>query len=197
MDNIGGLQSRSSNYRTTPLTAEKLYQNDSRRSLPLNSFTQGHVHCLLEHHHYNTSRKPASTASSTTLRRQGSILSSNGHGKDPSINTTTMTLSSGRESAEEEEEEEGVKVPAQPLRRRPGGDLRNNENVHDLETTLHHDSLDSDMTGGSLVIMSNAQVAPKQQGTGPKPISMIKHSFISTSSAVLRSSRCGLLRNSR
>lgn len=164
---IPGLhQSQTSSYRSTPLTAEKLHENDSRRSLPLTAIAQ-EIALPARTSSLAYSRQHASTASSATLRRHGSTLSSNGHGIDPSINATTMTMSSGPESADEDDT---VKGPPPLLRRRPGGDLRNNENVHDLETTIHHDSLDSSMTGGSLLIMGNAQ---KPQATGPKPISMI------------------------
>lgn len=164
---IPGLhQSQSSSYRSTALTAEKLYENDSRRSLPITALAQD-VALPARTSSLAYSRKHASTASSTTLRRYGSLMSSNGHGKDPSINATTMTMSSGAESAGDDDSAKG---PPPLLRRRPGGDLRKNENVHDLETIVHHDSLDSDMTGGSLVIMSNAE---KPKANGPKPISMI------------------------
>jgi RasGEF domain/RasGEF N-terminal motif len=165
---LASQHSQSSSYLSTSLTAEKLSQNDLRRSLPLTAISQDiSLPARTSSLHYN--RQHASTASSTTLRRHGSIMSSNGQGKDPSINATTMTLSSGRESADEE----NAKGPPPMLRRRPGGDLRNNESVHDLETSLHHDSLDSDMTGGSLVIMGNSQTTANRQPTGPKPISMI------------------------
>lgn len=162
-------KSHSSSYLSTELAAGHLYESDSRRSLPLTALTQD-ISLPARTSSLQYSRQHASTASSTTLRRHGSIMSSNGHGKDPSINATTMTISSGRESAEEDDNAKG---PPPMLRRRPGGDLRNNENVHDLETTIHHDSLDSDMTGGSLVIMGNAQNPIKQQATEAKPISMI------------------------
>ena len=164
--NDGIHQSQSSSYRSTPLTAEKLYENESGISLPLTTLAQ-ETSYPVELSSLQYGRQQASTASSTTLRRHGSLVSSNAHGKDPSINATTMTMSSGPESAKDDDSARG---PLPMLRRRPGGDLRNNENVHDLETAIHHDSLDSDMTGRSLVIMGNAQ---KEHPTGPKPISMI------------------------
>ena len=162
-------QNHASSYHSMPLTAEKIYQSDSRRSLPLQGLAQ-YVSLPARTSSLHYSRQATSTASSTTLRRQPSIMSSDGRGQDPSINATTMTMSSGNESAEDDDKPEG---PPPMLRRRPGGDLRNNENVHDLETVVHHDSLDSDMTGGSLVIMSNSQNTTTQQARGPKPISMI------------------------
>ncbi|KAK4941254.1 Guanine nucleotide exchange factor lte1 [Elasticomyces elasticus] len=71
------------------------------------------------------------------------------------------------------------KIPAQTLRRRPGGDLRRVENAQDLDHTLRHASLDtaSVLSGSphdSLLIM-RAQ-ARRHSESGPparKPISMI------------------------
>lgn len=70
------------------------------------------------------------------------------------------------------------KAPAHGLRRRPGGDLRKNQNVHDLETTMHHQSLDSMLdsssTGGSLLIMGRPMTATSAKSKKQsKKVSMI------------------------
>jgi len=41
------------------------------------------------------------------------------------------------------------KAPSHALRRRPGGDLKKNQNVHELESTAHHRSLDSMLESSS------------------------------------------------
>ncbi|KAJ9664005.1 Guanine nucleotide exchange factor lte1 [Neophaeococcomyces mojaviensis] len=71
------------------------------------------------------------------------------------------------------------KAPIHGLRRRPGGDLKKNQNVHDLESTLHHQSLDSMLDSsshaGSLLIMGKPMTAdnsPKHQKKSQK-VSMI------------------------
>ncbi|KAK5072069.1 Guanine nucleotide exchange factor lte1 [Lithohypha guttulata] len=55
------------------------------------------------------------------------------------------------------------RAPAHGLRRRPGGDLRKNQNVQDLEPAMHHQSLDSMLdsssAGGSLLIMGRPKTA--------------------------------------
>lgn len=70
------------------------------------------------------------------------------------------------------------KAPAHGLRRRPGGDLRKNQNVQDLETVLHHQSLDSMLdsssTAGSLLIMGRPKTpASTQAKKTSKKVSMI------------------------
>ena len=73
------------------------------------------------------------------------------------------------------------KAPLHGLRRRPGGDLKKNQNVQDMEITLHHQSLDSMLasssTAGSLLIMGRPMTAstnspPTARGPPPK-VSMI------------------------
>lgn len=71
------------------------------------------------------------------------------------------------------------KPPAHGLRRRPGGDLRKNENVHDLETSNHHESMDSMLHsssyGGSLILTGKSPPAKSSpaQHKNPQQVSMI------------------------
>lgn len=71
------------------------------------------------------------------------------------------------------------KAPAHGLRRRPGGDLRNNQNVQDLEPDPHHDSMDSMIQSSSqpesMLIMSKPVTAegPENQVKKSKRVSMI------------------------
>lgn len=71
------------------------------------------------------------------------------------------------------------KAPAHGLRRRPGGDLNKFSNVHDMETAMQHNSvdsiLDSSSAAGSLLIMGRPTTAasPKSISKPPKKVSMI------------------------
>ena len=72
-------------------------------------------------------------------------------------------------------------LPAHVLRRRPGGDLRKIQNVHDLDTGSRRQSTlsassESDSAGGSLVIMANRpkdSSAPMRPNSGKGPVSLI------------------------
>lgn len=74
-------------------------------------------------------------------------------------------------SAQDHGAKDGAHAPAHTLRRRPGGDLRKVQNIHDLDTGSRHQSnasasSDSDSTGGSLVIMANR---PKDGNVDVRP----------------------------
>lgn len=73
------------------------------------------------------------------------------------------------------------KAPAHGLRRRPGGDLKRNENVHEMETHMHHESLDSMLRssslGGSLIMNHKPSTA---QGSPVTPKNTQKVSMIDT-----------------
>jgi hypothetical protein len=113
-------------------------------------------------------RKHQSTATATTaIRRPASYdngmvrhETGDGHGE------ISTNLSDHQHDADEE-----THLPAHILRRRPGGDLRKVQNVHDLDTGSRHQShesasSDSDSIGGSLVIMANR---PKGADTVVRP----------------------------
>lgn len=71
------------------------------------------------------------------------------------------------------------KAPAHGLRRRPGGDLKKVQNVHDMEIVMQHKSLDSMLesssNGGSLLIMGRPTTAtsPQSARKPAKKVSMI------------------------
>ncbi|KAL9110107.1 MAG: hypothetical protein Q9227_005301 [Pyrenula ochraceoflavens] len=70
--------------------------------------------------------------------------------------------------------DETEKTPNRLLRRRPGGDLRKHQNVHDLEPNVNRESVASvttatDSLGGSVLVMAN-KIAPPP----PQPVSLIK-----------------------
>lgn len=75
------------------------------------------------------------------------------------------------------------KAPAHGLRRRPGGDLRNNEKVQELESNPHHESLDSMLRSSSLgdsVLIagqsSTANSSPARRRKTPKVSMIATHS---------------------
>ena len=82
---------------------------------------------------------------------------------------------------EEDKSESEMKLPTQVLRRRPGGDLRQVENVQELDHTFHHASLDtasnvSDSPHESLLIMKTETVQRVPITAGPplkRTVSMI------------------------
>ena len=82
-------------------------------------------------HHQSPPRMPLGRSRSTnsgtrSVRKYASFQSGIARNPvDPSFDATTISLSSPWTSSD--------KAPARMLRRRPGGDLRANENVHDLE----------------------------------------------------------------
>lgn len=139
-----------------------------------------------------TADRDSRTASAVTIKRLGSApslqdekYSSTGHPESlrstPPPSMTDATSSS---------ESPVSKAPARGLRRRPGGDLRNNQNVHDLESALHHDSLDSMLQNsskaGSILIMAKPTTVnstPERRKRSQK-VSMIN----TTSSQQLRPS---------
>ena len=104
-------------------------------------------------------------SASSTPDVQNSLQSStaqnelNGTSTDP---TECQTSTAG--SATDETE----KAPSRLLRRRPGGDLRKHQNVHDLEPIVNRDSMRSiatatDSLGGSVLVMANKIAPPPAQ----------------------------------
>jgi len=125
------------------------------------------------------------TASSMTVRERKSDPSSPHQERRPSLEETRTPLSSPGVVVEKEEtradDGQESKLPPHTLRRRPGGDLRNVENVHDLDHSPHHESLDTNSAGSnspsdSLLIMKTDPphvTDPSEGGPINKPISMI------------------------
>ena len=122
------------------------------------------------------------TGSSATMRR-GSSQSSVGAGNgQPSIDATVTSVSAHHQEYDEDnddddqsDDESVAKFPMHSLRRRPGGDLRKVENVHDLDHATHHESLATDTTASPA---NSLQVKPPGtkgdvQPPGPKTVSMI------------------------
>jgi hypothetical protein len=70
--------------------------------------------------------------------------------------------------------------PAHGLRRRPGGDLRNIENVHDLEQHQHHDSMDTTTTAES---RPSSRPVPRTAESAPEPSMKKAVSMINTHSS--------------
>ncbi|KAL9623563.1 MAG: hypothetical protein Q9160_002244 [Pyrenula sp. 1 TL-2023] len=98
-------------------------------------------------------------STSTTLRRRLSLDGSS-DGLAGSINPTGTTLSGVASS-------EDIDKTPRLLRRRPGGDLRKHQNVHDLEPIVHRQSTGSITTatesmGGSLLVMAD-KISPIKQ----------------------------------
>jgi hypothetical protein len=117
------------------------------------------------------------TASSTTVKEElKHVDASAAEAEDITGRRNTEDQDSEGDKSESE-----LKLPAQVLRRRPGGDLRGVENVQELDHPFHHASLDtasavSDSPHESLLIMKTetAQHVPPVQGPpANKPISLI------------------------
>ena len=120
----------------------------------------------------------SSVESTGTMRHRASYQSSVvGHQAKTSTDATDMTVS----PVSPHDDESESTMPAHGLRRRPGGDLRNVENVHDLDHQAHHESLDTTTTSksGSLtqsLLMMNRGTQNKPQTAQPpkeKTVSMI------------------------
>ena len=93
-----------------------------------------------------TKQTTSTAGSSATLRHRNSVQSSpTADQAKPSSDATATTISA--DDADDEEEEADSTPPARGLRRRPGGDLRKAENVHELDHATHHESLESTTTG--------------------------------------------------
>jgi RasGEF domain/RasGEF N-terminal motif len=113
-------------------------------------------------------RKRHSTATATTAIRRSASYPNDMVRHDPDkapgeISTDLSTQDYGAK--------DGADAPAHKLRRRPGGDLRKVQNIHDLDTSSRHQSndsvsSDSDSAGGSLVIMANR---PKDGNVDVRP----------------------------
>ena len=121
------------------------------------------------------------TPSAVTVRKLASAPSlhegtSSNSGRAESLRTTSPPPMT---EATSKSESPVSKAPAHGLRRRPGGDLRNNQNVQDLEAAPHHDSMDSMLQSSSqpesMLIMSKPATAnrPANQRTESQKISMI------------------------
>lgn len=104
-----------------------------------------------------------SPASSTPTTRQRA----SGQSTDPSRAVTSVRTATSSASP-------ANVPPAHGLRRRPGGDLRNNENVHDLEQHQHHNSMDTTTTADTMPTGSPVQSISGHAGPPPKKsVSMI------------------------
>ena len=123
----------------------------------------------------------ASTIGSSTTMRRKSYQSSMEAGEgQPSIVATATTVSAHEDEGDGSDDESLTRIPAQSLRRRPGGDLRKVENVHDLDHAVHHDSLatttTTTTTSGTPIHSFSANATPTRAVTLPlerKPVSMI------------------------
>jgi hypothetical protein len=120
--------------------------------------------------HVGHARKHQSTATATTAIRRSASYDDAMLRHDPGEGLGEMSTNSSHEKHDAEEE---TNLPAPTLRRRPGGDLRKVQTVHDLDSGSRHPSIqsassDSDSVGGSLVIMANR---PKEANAvePPKP----------------------------
>ena len=113
-------------------------------------------------------RKHHSTATAATAIRRSASYPNDTVRHDPDkapgeVSTDLSTQDSGAK--------DGAHAPTPTLRRRPGGDLRKVQNIHDLDTGSRHQSngsasSDSDSAGGSLVIMANR---PKDGNVDVRP----------------------------
>jgi hypothetical protein len=102
-------------------------------------------------------RKHQSTATATTAVRRSASYDNGMLRHEPGEGLGEMSTNSSHQKHNAEEESN---LPAHTLRRRPGGDLRKVQNVHDLDSGSQHPSIqsassNSDSIGGSLVIMAN------------------------------------------
>ena len=120
----------------------------------------------------------STAGSSTTMRRrsyQSSIEAGQGH---PSIGATATSVSAHHDEEDDTDDESVTKMPAHSLRRRPGGDLRKVENVHDLDHHIpQHDSMATTTTASGTPIHSfqgkSAATTPVKPPQERKPVSMI------------------------
>ena len=127
-------------------------------------------------------RNFASTAGSISTMRRVSYQSSVQAGApQPSIDATATTVSGPNAEDHDGDDESITKIPAHALRRRPGGNLRTAENVHDLDQVVHHESISTTTTGAgsplhSFMMMKDATKAPRAKTAQPpekKQVSMI------------------------
>ncbi|KKY22851.1 putative low temperature essential 1 [Phaeomoniella chlamydospora] len=112
------------------------------------------------------SRRLASLRSpSTGLRRYASYQSSvSRHKPGPSLDNTATTMSASFNSPE--------RPPTRLLRRRPGGDLKKYQNVHDLEpaarphSMLSFDAVSDSAAGSMLLMASHARTDMRKDSAG-------------------------------
>lgn len=121
------------------------------------------------------------TASSGTVRGEsGSLGIPRPMTEDTDLQETASPVNDDdAPSHEEPEPRPDNKLPAQTLRRRPGGNLRRVENVQQLDQAIHHASIDtasiaSEYSHESLMITKTVTRRASEGGPRPgKPISMI------------------------
>ena len=141
---------------------------NSRRSRGAQHGSRHHAqHSLGKGSDFENPEPLSATTTSTTMRRHASYDSSMMR-HDPNASLATATSVSDQLHSDEDADQH----PAHALRRRPGGNLRKIQNVHDLETGFHRHSTHSaftetDSAGGSLVIMSNQRTAERCAVPGP------------------------------
>ena len=129
--------------------------------------------------------KSRSTSAVTVRKLEASpVIVEQGQGSTEYEESLRSTSPPSMTEATSTSESPVSKAPAHGLRRRPGGDLRKNQNVQDLETVTHHQSLDSMLdsssTAGSLLIMGR----PPTKGSTPARGKMTqKVSMINTHSS--------------
>ena len=112
------------------------------------------------------------TGSAFTVRKLQSsplLIQSNHNVAEDSLRSTSPPSLTEATSSTESPVSRG---PTHGLRRRPGGDLRGNDNVHDLETSMHHRSMDS-------IIDSSSVMSPKSMTTTSSPDRTRKESKVS------------------
>ena len=122
--------------------------------------------------------KHQSTATAATAIRRSASYNNSMVRREPEASARQLSTNL---SDQDHVTEETPHLPAQVLRRRPGGDLRKIQNVRDLDTDSRRQSnqsasSDSDSVGGSLVIMANrpkASNAAGRPGSAKGPVSMI------------------------
>ncbi|KIW46977.1 uncharacterized protein PV06_02594 [Exophiala oligosperma] len=132
---------------------------------------------------FSLDKRPLSptTASSGTVRGgSGSLDIPRPMTEDTEFQETASPVDhNAAPSHEETEPRPDNKLPAQTLRRRPGGNLRRVENVQQLDQAIHHASIDtasiaSDSSHGSLLLTKTVTRRASEGAPRPgKPISMI------------------------
>ena len=142
--------------------------------------TQYHLATTLPHGNAqgDSPKIVASTiGSSTTMLRKSNQSSIEADKGQPSIGATATSVSADNNEDCGSDDESVTKIPAQSLRRRPGGDLRKVENVQDLDHAVHHDSVATTTTTSGTPIQSfDAKSSRARAATQPaerKPVSMI------------------------
>lgn len=123
-------------------------------------------------------RMISSTASSNTMHHRNSLSSSVPPNRILASPGATASVVTPPTEYHEESGPTGSQGPAQTLRRRPGGDLRKNQNVHEMEPVATHHASDSFRdtfsTGpDSFMIIENVAQAQQIMMAKASKISMI------------------------